>query len=124
MTARYRFACAALGAATFISLILAGPVAAQSADSHVERVLTRHSEPAPHLGAAPRGFNVTADAFKPDMRSHRTGDLEVQTLADAYAQVWLLHQQRDQIWDSEADNGAGDWVDETRVTYTRNSAGF
>ncbi|NNE46580.1 MAG: T9SS type A sorting domain-containing protein [Rhodothermales bacterium] len=41
----------------------------------------------------------------------------------AKANVWLLTEQISQDWDAAANGGSGDWLNESRVGYTRNSAG-
>jgi hypothetical protein len=99
------------------TILLSTPTFGQSASERLDQLISSFAESTGDAAAGDHGFNMTAEAFERKTR-HALHD------AFAAAQLRLLHQQRDQTWDPEANGGEGDWVDQTRMTYSRNDQGL
>ncbi|GEM_PF-3505745 len=114
MSARYGFV--AIAAAI---LIWSGPVNGQSLDRYSTTALKDHPEILRLIQGDHSPRALSADARGIRGRETLTDALRAERLLSKSAQIWLLLQQTDQVWNSDA----GDWLNEGRITYMRTEQG-
>ncbi len=107
-------------AALFACLVLATSARSQHAQEDLDLLSGRHPDLLQDLRAERPGISLIYGAH-PGHALWSTGEkMRPGTYAASAAQVWLLSEQLSQQWDV----AEGVWIDESRVTISRDEVGF